>query len=738
MRMKHLVRMAAVGLSIWCGGAAMGQAAFTEGQKIEAREGDTWSAATIVKKEGRRYLIHYEGADAATDEWVTIDRLRAAGGADAKAGAGADVKPPADTTGTSAPAVKPKPVVWLTGQKVQVKWGGLWRDAAIVNRRDGWHLVEYTPGRTREWVEPYRIRKVGSNVDEVGYCDPNDFVRGNEGPPSAKPGEPPKPFGSSMRGFGDEEKAAQEAATSDPAWKEVDPSSAPLLQLESPAKGTKLTPDVPDPAATRLAMRSILLKGCGSDPWDSVKTLVIPRAKTVWAYACHVNGMPARATTVRLERIDLASGTSAALWTMSPNTVLLDVSPDGKTALFRADHFGFGKSDKVEIWSLDGAAPKKTLLFKAFAGDSIEADVEGGLFVDATHILLWNGRGSLTLWDIPGAKPVYSCGINIGCIPSMSANGKYLAVASGQRALLLTPLTGEVLAEMKMDTASGGAFSFSPSGRQLAVLADGSVRVWDMESGWPLSEFSMPQNVGSSLKVVADGYGLVNGNCLLDFERRVVLWSYGGMQSAAAVAAGGQYLYVLRDLRGNQGALAMAKLPHAEALAAAKAIDPEAELLLKPGAKVSLSVEVPDDQPAITEALTARIKEAGLVLAENQPLVFRAFVEQGKSEERKYTQRGAFGGGETMSVTVTQQICRLRLEVEGKTAWERQTVSQAGGFLSLKPGQSAQDAANEAGKPHTAFLKTVRLPRFLPKLREPMWFGASTLTAQGVAPQQGQ
>lgn len=91
-----------------------------------------------------------------------------------------------------------------------------------------------------------------------------------------------------------------------------------------------------------------------------------------------------------------------------------------------------------------------------------------------------------------------------------------------------------------------------------------------------------------------------------------------------------------------------------------------------------------------------------------------------------------------MSVTVTQQICRLRLEVEGKTAWERQTVSQAGGFLSLRSGQTAQDAANEAGKPHTAFLKTVRLPRYLPKLREPMWFGASTLTAQGVAPQQGQ
>jgi hypothetical protein len=540
-----------------------------------------------------------------------------------------------------------------------------------------------------------------------------------------------------MRGFGDEEKDTQ-AATSDPAWKEVDISSIPQLQLESPAKGAKLTPDAPDPAATRLTMRSIALKGVGRDAFDGVKTLVIPRAKTVWAYVCYVDGMRSQGTTVRLERIDLGSGTSAALWTMSPNTLLLDVSPDGKSALFRTDHFGFGKSDKVEIWSLDGAEPKKTLLFKPFSSGGFEADVKDGWFVDATHILLWNERGALTLWNTATAQPVYSCRINSGCVPALSANGKYLAVASGQRALLLTPLTGEVVAEMKMDTASGGAFSFSPSGRQLAVIAEGSVRVWDMESGWPLSEFSTPKNVGSNLKVVADGYGLVNGSFLLDFERRVVLWSYGGMHSAGAVAAGGQYLYVAREIRGNQATLAMAKLPHAEALAAAKAIDPEAEMLLKPGTKVSLSVEVPEDQPAITEALTARIKEAGLVLADNQPLVFRAFVEQGKSEQRNYTQRGAFGSSETMSVTVTQQICRLRLEFEGKAAWERQTVSQAGGFLSLKPGQSAQDAANEAGKPHLAFLKTVRLPRYVPKLREPMWYGASWLTAQGIASQLGQ
>src|SRR5262245_14970636 len=65
---------------------------FEEGQKVQVREGDTWSAATIVKKEGRRFQIRYEGSN--EEEWVGPDRIRAAG-ADAVANpapAGADKK----------------------------------------------------------------------------------------------------------------------------------------------------------------------------------------------------------------------------------------------------------------------------------------------------------------------------------------------------------------------------------------------------------------------------------------------------------------------------------------------------------------------------------------------------------------------------------------------------------------------------------------------------------------------
>jgi hypothetical protein len=82
------------------------------GQAVSVREGDTWSSATLQKKEGRRYLIKY---DDGKEEWVTADRLRA-GDAGATGGA------PATPSDTPAPAKGPAagPAVSLEGPFTQI------------------------------------------------------------------------------------------------------------------------------------------------------------------------------------------------------------------------------------------------------------------------------------------------------------------------------------------------------------------------------------------------------------------------------------------------------------------------------------------------------------------------------------------------------------------------------------------------------------------------------------------
>src|SRR5687767_13088272 len=182
----------AVLIFVW-GAAVLGQpATFSEGQKVEVREGDTWSSATILKKEGRRYQIRYAD-DPNSDEWVTADRLRLPTGNPPAAGAGNAVGNPA---ATKPAAPKPAAPARVNGQKAEVKWGGTSFESTIVNRRGAWSLVESARHNgQREWVEPWRIRKVGSTEDKVGHARPNPVVRNNAGPPREKPGDPPEPFG---------------------------------------------------------------------------------------------------------------------------------------------------------------------------------------------------------------------------------------------------------------------------------------------------------------------------------------------------------------------------------------------------------------------------------------------------------------------------------------------------------------------------------------------------------------
>jgi hypothetical protein len=180
----------------------------------------------------------------------------------------------------------------------------------------------------------------------------------------------------------------------------------------------------------------------------------------------------------------------------------------------------------------------------------------------------------------------------------------------------------------------------------------------------------------------------------------------------------------------------MTRLPHPEALSAAEAIKPDQVLLLRPGMKVSLNVTIScaaEQRQQITDTLKRRIKQAGLELADNQPIVIHALVEPGKSEEREYRRIGV-PGGRIQRATVTPQIAKLCVESAGKRVWEMQKTSSAGSMLMLKSGQSVQDAVNEASRPDIGFFEKARVPACLPNPRDPAWFGASILTEQGIRP----
>lgn len=94
-----------------------------EGSAVEVREGDSWSAATFVRKEGRRLLIRYD--EGGVEEWITADRMRVAQGAAAK---------------TSPAGAAAAEAVTLEGPFIEIAM-----DNAPAPRRVGAALVKQTP-----------------------------------------------------------------------------------------------------------------------------------------------------------------------------------------------------------------------------------------------------------------------------------------------------------------------------------------------------------------------------------------------------------------------------------------------------------------------------------------------------------------------------------------------------------------------------------------------------------------
>ena len=133
-----------------------GSASFKADDAVEVREGDLWSPAIVLAREGRRYQIRYEDG---TEEWVATDRVRAPGGEAGNAAEGDGKNAPAKPI-----AAKP-PDSFKSGAKVEVKWGNRWSPAVVKNRDGELYLIVYDKWETQfhwEWVHVSMVRKPGS------------------------------------------------------------------------------------------------------------------------------------------------------------------------------------------------------------------------------------------------------------------------------------------------------------------------------------------------------------------------------------------------------------------------------------------------------------------------------------------------------------------------------------------------------------------------------------------------
>lgn len=547
--------------------------------------------------------------------------------------------------------------------------------------------------------------------------------------------ESDNPFEREANGAGD----AGDGELADGDWSEVQP-----VFIEEPGSWS-LAPDVAPAPSGSLASKPIVLMVAGRGGnkeafgfFEKIHGLFF-NPSAAEAFVPSFDNPPGGTPLLRLQRVDLTQGKANSPITIPAKVKPVDIDPSGKRLLARSDFFVSGNAPaEVSVWELGAKSVKLVKRWSPHNPGNIHKTAPNfARFIDSDHVVTSEFPGRLAMWQVSGAKAIYSLELSNGGVPALSATGKYLAAPVNNSLYVFEALTGKTLAKLPGDPGIVSGLSFNPNGEQLACFSSQRLMVWNLGNGELYRDIYFPTPLSTDqLDWVADGYVLLGGQKLIDLERRVVLWQYqydaGGGQAYGQM--GGYFWYVISDHRRQQRGLFRGKLPHDAPLKIAAGLNAEQLLAVKPGAQISLNVSVQGDQQAVQQALADQLQKLGMTVAPGGRLVLQANTEPGKTKEVAY--RGFGIGGGVSKVQVTEQIARVKFIEDGKVLWEAKSVKGTPHVLHMKQGQSVQDALAPYQQPNVEFFSHVRLPQYIARPHASGAYGASKLSFQGILPSQ--
>lgn len=332
------------------------------------------------------------------------------------------------------------------------------------------------------------------------------------------------------------------------------------------------------------------------------------------------------------ERLDLATGLTRA--TFSPPTLnswLASVSLDG-------NRFVCATKSRIDLYEWDNAKSARHVLgFRPPAADKSGPafPITAAAILSDTHLLTFS-RYEAIVWSIPACKAVYR--IQATAYPALSPNRKQIAIPQPDAILILDSATGAQLARLPLPRTTGfGSLAFHPDGHRLAARRRdlNELHVWDLKTGERIA-FGLPHadNGGApAFRWVGEHY-IMCGNSLVDIRTRTVLWSFSAMAAKPYgtpppnLAAAPDTLHWTAidprygSIEDRRIQLVSTPVPPAEALRAAAAIKPDDILVIKPGARVAVAVNVTgagDVQQRIRDTLTEQLKAHKAIIDPTAP-----------------------------------------------------------------------------------------------------------------------
>jgi len=211
-------------------------------------------------------------------------------------------------------------------------------------------------------------------------------------------------------------------------------------------------------------------------------------------------------------------------------------------------------------------------------------------------------------------------------------------------------------------------------------------------------DFAMLQDLhpieGRELKWTSDNHLLVNGNLLVDVERRAPIWMYDNMHQVSAVRDGKVWFLEGGAAGGGVKVLTSAVVPNKAVLDSVASLKPDDLLVLHPGMEIALNVQPNgdgDEMAAAKKGFEERLQKNGMKVVSDSKNRLTVSVQPGKTQTVRYH---SFGRpfGEAQEHQVATELLSLTLELNGETVWKYESGTSPPGLLHLKEGETVEGA----------------------------------------------
>jgi hypothetical protein len=442
---------------------------------------------------------------------------------------------------------------------------------------------------------------------------------------------------------------------------------------------------------------------------------------------------PRPAGVSRLVLVDLEKGKSLGSATSPGVMAPLALSDDGTRVLMKRDEFGFGSSDRLELWTLKGSTISRGISFFPY-GDAKggDRDIKWAAGLSNDRAITVSNKGKLALWDLDSAKVQYTLDIQDGTKPAISADRKLLAFTTGKEVGILDVEAGEVLGLKALANTAFATLAFSPSGKKFAVASMDKLLAFDTTTGEMQTEMLLTGTAPNGEVLWTDEeHVLIAHQYLLDLPNQVKLWHYQGAEKASEI--GLTTLFLTQNGQQNPGALVAAQLPQPSAKAAlTKAIADPGFFVLKPGVTVKVVVNGlsdPGQQAPVANALGSNLNAIGAKAGQGGTLELVATTELGKQQEITYRTMGRGFGSKTYKIQ--EYISRIKFVYQGKVAWESSSYNIPH-IVSLREGQTMEAFLKDQEKFNYDFFSRVELPKLLTRPTGSPTLGESPVNASGL------